>query len=85
MKDSIHIWTPDSPEGYGAFDIPVECDEDKSLCSHCETEKAMVQVRYERTYGIKKSFRIKLCMACYAHPDFQELKRNYQNVKVEMI
>ena len=85
MRDRIYIHRPDPPEGYGAFDTPVECDEDKSLCSICETEKVTIWVRYERTYGIKKSFHIKLCMACYAHPDFQELKSKYQNVKVELI
>jgi len=65
--------------------IKVQNDEEKEVCCHCENQLAMVQVYYERTYGIKKRFVIDLCMECYSHPDFQELKATYQNVKVRLL
>jgi len=77
---TIYLPSRDLPEGYGTF--PVQCDEDHTLCAHCEDEKAMVRVSYERN---NKSFEIDLCMECYSCPDFHELKSTYQNVKVKLI
>lgn len=53
------------------FPIPVCCDEDKDKCSHCESEDAMIEVTYKRkTY----TFIERLCVGCYAHPDYQDVK-----------
>ena len=77
--ESFYRWMEEVNEN---FPIPVQCDEDYTLCAHCEDEKAMVRVSYERN---NKSFVIDLCMECYSCPDFQELKSTYQNVKVKLI
>ena len=66
----------------GAFPIPVECDEDRDKCAICEEEQAIVEIAYERK---GKKFVERTCMRCYAHPDYQEMKLGFSNIKVTLI
>ena len=74
MRDTLTICQPQEPEGYGVF--PVQCDEDKDKCAHCENQDAEIEVTYRRK---SYTFNERLCMACYLHPDYDWVKVKFMD------
>ena len=79
--ESFYQWMEEI-EGYGAFCIPVECDDNPELCADCEDELAFLEVTYKRK-GI--AFRELVCMKCYSHPDYQVWKQSVEIIKIRLI
>lgn len=69
MKDKVVIYTPNEPQGYGVFDIPV-FGETKEQCSICD-ERATKEVLYERIYdNMLKRFREMICDDCFSDEEY---------------
>ena len=77
--ESFYQWMEETVE---SSCIPVQCDEDLSICSDCECGDAIVEVWYRRK-GI--NFWQKLCKECYNDPDYQGWMKTAEIVKITLL
>ena len=86
-KDTINIWNPNEPEGYGAFsEIPVLSDFN-GLCAICEETIATKNIYYERrSFNLTKRFNEQVCEdccnECMNDGDYLEGKKNIKVTKI---
>ena len=76
---TIYLWTPEAPQGYGAFD---QDEEIKELCSLCEEQEAKVKIIYENKPHPLTEVS---CFRCYSKPDYQVFLKEVKLISVSKI